>query len=193
MFSSEGRLFLDETAVKSVSFLGFKSEDMKYIILFVIGLFSTLAVAQEVYWDVEIASEVDKHIWEPFRTSYAAADAETFNSLHTDDIRRISRSGIQVGDVYRQANIKYFSRLNRDPRTIDFAFEHRIYTGDQGYEIGYYKIKYTPPGEEPRYSYARFHVALRKVDGVWKIAQDWDTDEINGVEITADDFDRLKG
>ena len=166
---------------------------MKYVILFVIGSFSSLAMAQEVYWDIAIASEVDKQIWEPFKTSYAEGDAETFNGLHTDDVCRISTSGIKTGDVYRQANIKYFSRPDRDPRTIDFSFEHRIYTGDQGYEIGYYKIRHTPPGEEPGYSYARFHVALRKVNGVWKIAQDWDTDEINGVEVTADDFNRLKG
>ena len=57
-----------------------------------------------------------------------------------------------------------------------------------GYEVGYYRVIYEEPGKETRMSHAQFHVVLRKENGVWKIAQDWDTGVINGVQLTAEDF-----
>lgn len=135
---------------------------------------------------------VDEQIWTPFKESYASGNAEVFNNLHTDDVKRITTSGIQIGEAYKESNTKWLSNPNRRARSIDFRFEHRIYTGNNGYEVGYYRIAYPMKDGETGYTYARFSVLLRKVEGVWKIAQDWDTNSINGVPVTADDFDRLK-
>ncbi len=138
----------------------------------------------------ELANEVDRQIWEPFKESYKNGDAVTFNSIHTDDVLRISKRGIRKGDAYKASNTKWLSNPDREPRTIDFVFEHRIYSDDTAYEIGYYKV--APVREEGDIHYARFTVLLRKEDGKWRIAQDWDTNEINGKKVTAEDFNRLK-
>ena len=138
----------------------------------------------------DLAHEVDQQVWEPFKASYANGDAITFNNLHTEGILRISKNGIQKGEEYKASNTKWFSKSNRRPRTIDFVFEHRIYSKNTAYEIGYYKIVYN--GEEEKASYARFTVLLKKQNGKWRIAQDWDTHEINGREVTAEDFNKLQ-
>ncbi len=161
-------------------------------VLFVVFLMSVLTLnAQETKWDATIASQVDEQIWEPFKQSYASGDYETFNSLHTDEVMRISPRGIRIGEEYRESNERSFQKPNRTPRTIDFRFEHRIYAGTMGYEVGYYKMVTKKPGQDPEHHYARFSVVLHKVDGTWKIAQDWDIDTINGVDVTEDDFNRL--
>ena len=61
---------------------------------------------------------------------------------------------------------------------------------DVAYETGFYRVLYREPGKEPRASYGRFHVVLRKIDGNWKIAQDWDSNSFNGRPINAGDFEK---
>ncbi|GAB5398441.1 MAG: hypothetical protein Aureis2KO_00260 [Aureisphaera sp.] len=138
----------------------------------------------------DLAKEVDEQIWQPFKNSYSNGDAVTFNSIHTDDVMRITPRGIQKGQDYKDSNTQWLSKADRKSRTIDFVFEHRIYSEETGYEIGYYKIVYN--GDEEKAHYARFTVLLRKENGQWRIAQDWDTNNINGHKVTAEDFNRLK-
>ncbi|MBX2828794.1 MAG: nuclear transport factor 2 family protein [Flavobacteriaceae bacterium] len=137
-----------------------------------------------------LAQEVDEQVWEPFKNSYANGDAVTFNAIHTDDIIRITNDGFRQGQEYKDANTQWLSKSGRKARTIDFVFEHRIYSEDTAYEIGYYKIVYN--GDEENAHYARFTVLLRKENDRWRIAQDWDTSEINGKKVTVEDFKRLK-
>ncbi len=40
--------------------------------------------------------------------------------------------------------------------------------------------------------YGQFHIVLKKIDGNWKITQDWDTDKINGKKLSEEDFDKQK-
>ena len=58
------------------------------------------------------------------------------------------------------------------------------------YEVGYYKITMQRPGEETKEYYARFHIVTKMIEGQWKIVQDWDTNEINGVKISKTDFEK---
>ena len=54
--------------------------------------------------------------------------------------------------------------------------------------MGYYRlISVRDEGEERTY-YGQFHVVLREVEGIWKIAQDWDAGQLNGREIGEADF-----
>ncbi|MDC8002448.1 nuclear transport factor 2 family protein [Aureisphaera galaxeae] len=140
--------------------------------------------------NADLAKEVDQQVWEPFKQSYKSGDAVTFNSIHTDDVIRITGRGIQKGQEYKDSNTQWLSKPDRKARTIDFVFEHRIYAEDTAYEIGYYKIVYG--ADEAKANYARFTVVLKKENGTWRIAQDWDTDEINGRKVTAEDFKRLR-
>jgi len=134
-----------------------------------------------------IAEEIDQQVWEVFKKSYGNKNAADFNAIHTDDVLRITPSGIRVGQAYRDQNIKSFSRKDGPSRTIDFRFERRIHENDIAYEIGYYQIT---QDNGDRY-YGRFSVLLKKENGKWRIAQDWDTNDINGHKVGKADWDKL--
>lgn len=167
-------------------------EIMKYRLPLIL-LFYLIAsnVSSQNITNSDIAKQVDEQLWQPFSESYAQGDFETFNSLHTENVKRIGSRGILVGEAYRASNERAFRRENRMPKTIEFVFEHRIYSSEIGYEIGYYKMSFPENPERDPY-YARFTVLLEKVDGIWKIAQDWDTDSINGQKVSAQDYEKLE-
>lgn len=127
-------------------------------------------------------TEINDQIWKPFTAAWEANDGEAYNAVHSDDVWRINPGRLLVGDEYRSRNA---SRMTgqKENRIIEFSFETRTSNRDNAYEVGYYRI--TDYSKEPTaYYVGRFHVALKKVDGKWKIIQDWDTGEINGVKIT---------
>lgn len=142
----------------------------------------------------EVLKEIDEQIWEPFVKSYNNLDYKTFNSIHSEEVLRITSREIRKADAYKAKNEKYFKRSKEEGRqqSISFQFEKRVVTGDKAFEAGYYEIKIKQPnGEEGTY-YARFHVVLQKENNQWKIVQDWDSGSLNGVKVTAKDFYRLK-
>ena len=123
--------------------------------------------------------------------AYRTNDAELFNSLHTDDILRVSSmTGILVGEEYKNT-IRGMLRSMKEggqQMLIDFRFEQRAVKGDVAYEVGYYKIIWSN-GDDTSEFFGRFHVVLRKVDGIWKIAQDWDSSNVMGQEVGQAEFD----
>ncbi len=165
---------------------------MKHMTLLVlIQLIIGGAFCQNKLDNKAIEAKINEQVWKPFMQAFKNRNAEKFNSLHTDDVLRISSRGIRSGPEYKQSVVKSYARPNAPKTTIEFSFEHRIYAEKTGYEVGYYHITYTrvKDGVESEEShYAQFHVRLRKEDGVWRIAQDWDTNNISGRPITAEDF-----
>ncbi|MEP1095944.1 MAG: nuclear transport factor 2 family protein [Cyclobacteriaceae bacterium] len=157
------------------------------IILLSFGFFTSAQVAR----DLEIENEINKELWKPFKKAWEQRDAAAFNNLHTKDVLRVSKwGGIKIGSEYTDRISESYKKPDNRERTIDFWLEHRYYSGNTGYEVGYLKIVSKEPGKEPRQSFSRFHVVLKKVEGQWKIAQDWDTSNINGVEVTETDFNK---
>ena len=148
--------------------------------------------SQEVPDQNEIAATVNESIWKPFKNSYESRDWKTFNALHTADVLRVHDRGIQKGQEYKDAIKGYYEREDNRKVTIDFVLERRTYSGDTGYEVGFYRVIYQEEGKEDRNSYGRFHVVLKKIDGNWKIAQDWDSGSFNGRPIGPEDFDEGK-
>ncbi len=166
-----------------------KHINMKKMLICLMAMITTTAVlAQDKKEQQKIEKEVNEQLWKPFKKSLEQRDAKTYNDLHTDDVLRVNKWGIRIGKAFKDRNTASYAKKDDRKRTIDFWLEHRIYSGDTGYEVGYYRIKTTYPDGKVRESYARFHIVLKKVNGSWKIAQDWDTGEINGRKITADDF-----
>lgn len=162
---------------------------MKKILISLIAiLMTTSAFAQDKKQQQKIEKEVNEQVWKPFKKSLEQRDAKTYNDLHTDDILRVNKWGIRMGKDFKDRNTANYAKKDDRKVTIDFWLEHRIYSGDTGYEVGYYRVKTTYPDGNVRKSYARFHIVLKKVNGSWKIAQDWDTGSINGVIVTAKDF-----
>lgn len=168
----------------------FKSNVMKIIYSLVfVALIGGNVFSQQYTPDPAIEAEVNLQVWKPFKVAYEARDWKSFNNLHTDDMLRVNKwGGIKTGIEYKASVEKSYQRKDSRKRTIDLWFEHRIYSDDFGYEVGYYRVIYDEPGKDQLITHARFHVVLKKINGVWKIAQDWDTNMINGVSITAADF-----
>ena len=150
-------------------------------------IFSLSSAAQNP--DSLIHNKINQKVWKPFCESYASLDAATFNALHTDDVIRVNPWGIRIGETYKSQNEELFktAREKGTQRTIELWFEHRKTTPEISYEVGYYKVTYTEE-DGTRSFYGRFHVLLKNENGVWKIAQDWDTDNINGLDVTENDW-----
>ena len=141
----------------------------------------------------KIHEEINREIWQPFTEAYNNYDGEAFNALHSEDVVRASPWGLRVGAEYKQSNLENYHKGKEagNKRSIYFWLEHRQTNSQISYEVGYYKIT-TTTTEGSRNYYARFHVVIRKIDGRWKIVQDWDTNSINGRKVTAEDFEKGK-
>lgn len=72
-----------------------------------------------------------------------------------------------------------------------FWFDSRKTNATTSYDIGYYRIQSTNI-DAANSIYGQFHIVLQKLNGTWKITQDWDTSTIKGETITAVDFEKQK-
>ncbi|MEP1035315.1 nuclear transport factor 2 family protein [Ekhidna sp.] len=151
---------------------------MKAIILSIITLISTITFSQETQ------AEIDNQIWIPFTKAWESNDGAGYNAIHSDDVWRINPGRLLVGDEYKKRNTDRMQGQISNS-IIEFSFETRTSNGTNAYEVGYYRIT-RKADSGAQYFVGRFHVALRKIDGAWKITQDWDTGEINGVKLTAE-------
>ncbi len=166
---------------------------MKNTFLFVCLLLSSFSLIAQQQDKLDLSAEIDKQVWEPFSEAYANYDAEKFIALHTDDVLRVTKwTGIRVGDDFKEGVRSSYSKPDRPAKTLEFEFEERIHSKDMAYEVGYYKTVRTGKDGNKKEYYGQFHVVLKKVDGVWKIAQDYDTGNLKGDPITAAEYDRLK-
>jgi len=136
-----------------------------------------------------IQSEINEQVWKTFIKAYSTNDAELFNSIHSDDVLRVSSRGIRKGDEYKKSMSDYLNGMQEKGQkmTIDFSFEKRIHKEDIAYEVGIYKLTRLNSNESNDY-YGRFHVVLKKIQGVWKIVQDYDTSEVLGKRIDKESF-----
>ena len=139
----------------------------------------------------DFSQEIDQQLWKSFVASYNARNTDLYLSIHTKDIVRITQSGIRQGEVFRETIRQSFAMKNQPKRSIEFKFEHRIHDKEIAYEVGYFKVTYFKDGKEEDH-FGRFSVVLKKEDERWKIAQDWDVDQINGVKITKEDYEKLE-
>ncbi|MEQ6124973.1 nuclear transport factor 2 family protein [Pseudotenacibaculum sp. MALMAid0570] len=161
-------------------------------ILTVLLLVLTITAQSQDKKKHDFSKEIDVQLWEKFVEAYNARDAKKYNAIHTDDIVRITKNGIRQGKVFKEGIINSYGRKNQPKREIEFKHEHRIHEKEIAYEVGYFKLTYFNKELGNKTYYGRFSVVLKKEKGRWKIAQDWDVDQINGVPITAKDYEKLE-
>ena len=162
------------------------NKKLLFISLFVLLISSTAFSQSEAK---KIQNEINTKIWKPFIVAYNNLDAKAFNALHTDDVMRVNQWGMRIGEEYKASNTKNFekSKAKGAKRTIELWLEDRQTNASTSYEVGYYKVtNYSDEGE--KIFYGRFHVIIKKINGEWKIAQDWDTNQVNGIKITEEDY-----
>ena len=135
--------------------------------------------------------EIDKQVWQPFHAAFEARDAKALNALYADEVLRVTPNGVDTQNLFKQQNVEsYASSRNSGIKTsLDFWFESRQTTDDTSYETGIFKITSENKGNRSTF-YGQFHIVIKKINGTWKITQDWDSPNINGRAITAEDFKR---
>lgn len=152
------------------------------------SFFLSLIISITLFGQSNSDAEINEQVWIPFTKSWESNDAEMYNSIHTKDVWRINASRLLIGDEYKNRNTERMQG-QKNNSIIEFSFETRRANGTSAYEVGYFRITRTTDGQQ---FVGRFHVALKKVEGKWKIAQDWDTDIINGVTLTPESLNNRK-
>ncbi len=142
--------------------------------------------------DSIIQSEIDDQVWYPFIEAFNSNDYTAFNALHTKEVKRVTKWGVLAGDDYYERNKRSFTRNDslQVKRKIELWFEMRASKIDYSYEVGYYKITtLRKNAQNPEYYFGLFHaVIIKDRRGFWKIDQDWDTDTINNIKLTIEDY-----
>ncbi len=161
---------------------------MKKGVLFIFVLFCANNLSAQETASKKWFLEVNNDIWLPFIESWATNDVEKYNGLHTKDLIRGGEKEVQGFESYAEHNRRNFEqrKANKAKVTIDFRLLERANNGELGSERGIYETTYINQKGEVFKGYGKFHVFLRKVEGVWKITVDYDSDE--NKTITQDSF-----
>ncbi|WP_394974077.1 hypothetical protein [uncultured Croceitalea sp.] len=161
---------------------------MKKYFAFGLILFSLVGFAQNKV--KEIQNTIDKEVWKPFQKAFETLDGKALNATYAKEVLRATPNGIDTNNAFKAANLQRFEQNKKDGVAIklDFWFDSRRTNKETSYEVGFYRIGFTDANAQTNYSYGQFHIVLKRINGVWKISQDWDTDTINGVKISSADF-----
>lgn len=160
------------------------------IIVFVCILFTSIIASAQNNKNI-MQNEIDKTVWSEFKAAFENIDANALNATYADEVIRVTPNGIDTQNQFKAKNIERFQILKKKSASIklDFWFESRHTNADTSYEVGFYKIT-TKMGDNTSINYGQFHIVLKKIEGKWKITQDWDTTVINGNTIGQKEFER---
>ncbi len=133
----------------------------------------------------EIQKEIDEIVWKPFQKAFQTVDGDALNAIYADEVLRVTPAGIDTENSFKKANIQRFAanRTNGDKIALDWWWDDRKTNEHTSYEVGFYRIEFTSKNGKTQYSYGQFHIVLQKINGHWKITQDWDTAVIGGQKI----------
>ncbi|MGC4023392.1 MAG: hypothetical protein QM734_16305 [Cyclobacteriaceae bacterium] len=124
--------------------------------------------------------QINEQVWKPFIKSFDN-DNERFKSVHSKEVIRVIQDANQI-----QGFNQYFKKIPDSikvrwadwKQTIELRFIQRIADSGKAFEVGYYKVTSTSVSTgKKRFGYGKFHVLLRKENGVWKILMDADAYE----------------
>ena len=126
---------------------------------------------------------INRDIWTPFSEAYATADLEKYMALHTTDFIRASTEDTKDLNAYRIESQRHFNsnKTNKRRCEIAFAFFERVAGPLSASERGIYRYTSVASDGSRQHYYGRFHVFHRNIDGKWKIAVDYDSDEDNSI------------
>jgi ketosteroid isomerase-like protein len=132
-----------------------------------------------------VQQEINDQVWKPFLKGFNQRDTKSFLAVHSKDVVRSPRDSKVVWnwDQYytQQEKGDKRERASNSNRTLELRFTERIANLSQAIEVGVYKTSYTGADGVSKSFYGRFHVVLRKEQGVWKILVDTDSSENNSI------------
>ncbi|MEQ8924369.1 MAG: hypothetical protein RLO81_01080 [Fulvivirga sp.] len=148
------------------------------------------APVQASHEDIE---KIKTDVWQPFMESYRDLDITKFKSIHDENLLRvtINENRIERGSEYFDNVERFLGFVKANNKSIDisFAILSTAIKGDDGYQTGYYRLRsINAEGEYVVRNYGLFNVALKKVDGVWKLTMDSD----KSVQLSDDEYSNVK-
>ncbi|MBC7937312.1 MAG: nuclear transport factor 2 family protein [Rhizobacter sp.] len=152
---------------------------MKYFIFFAgMVLLSSVTVSAQ---HNDLTKEIDEQVWKPFIRYFNSDDREGFKSVHSKEVTRVIQDGKDIFGYEQYFKPLPDSLKNQKTewiKNIELRFVQRIAKNDRAFEVGYYKTTYTnnKTGEKTS-NIGKFHVLIRRENGVWKIWMDADTSE----------------
>jgi ketosteroid isomerase-like protein len=149
----------------------------KHLITVSLLLVSFLVFAQAD----SLQKQINEQVWKPFITSFNNRDDEAFSAVHSKDVTRVLQDNNQLmgyNEYFKKVPDSVKARWSVWTRNIELRFIQRLAANGRAFEVGYYKtISTNSSTGEKRTGYGKFHVLLRKENGVWKILMDADANE----------------
>ena len=138
-----------------------------------------------------LQKEIDQTVWKTFQQAFQTLDGAALNATYADQVLRITPSGIDTQNNFKKGNLERFAqnKATGESISLDFWFDSRTTQDEISYEVGFYRIGFTGKSGNTTYSYGQFHIVIQKINGQWKITQDWDTATLKGAPISAKDFE----
>lgn len=132
-----------------------------------------------------VQQEINEQVWKPFIKAFNEQDTQGFLAVHSKDVVRSPRDSKQVFgyDDYlqQQSGWDESEKKSNVKRTLELRFTERIASIDKALEVGIYKTTVIRSNGVAQSFYGRFHVVLRKEDGIWKILVDTDSSENHSI------------
>ena len=142
------------------------------ILLFPIPAFSQTGGLQK---------EINEQVWKPFIKAFNNHDDDGFSAVHSKEVVRVLQDDNHImgyNEYFKKVPDSVKAKWKDWKRNIELRFLQRIASGDNAFEVGYYKSSNTNTVTgEKRTGYGKFHVLLRKENGAWKILMDADANE----------------
>lgn len=140
----------------------------RFFLLFVFVLVAGIACAQPD----SLQRQINNQVWKPFIQSFNNRDDAGFAAVHSKDVIRVIQDANQIqgfDQYFRKVPDSIQARWKKWKRNIELRFVQRIASNGRAFEVGYYKTTNTHSQTgEKRSGYGKFHVLLRKENGVWE-------------------------
>lgn len=145
------------------------------------GVFLTMFCFNVSSQSDSLQQQINQQVWKPFIEAFNDLNTEGFMRVHSKEMTRVIQDGnILYGyDKYYQENKRGDDGTKKAGRrrAIELRFVQRIAAADKAFEVGYYKTTNFLPNGTTQSGYGKFHVLLRKENGIWKILMDADASE----------------
>jgi ketosteroid isomerase-like protein len=152
--------------------------------------FTFFLFATQIAFGQEAQREINEQVWRPFIKNFNDRSTDGFMAVHSKDVVRSPRDAKLVwnwDEYYKnQKEGDERGKTSSSKRQLELRFTERINNSSSAVDVGVYKTSVTRPDGTLRSSYGRFHVVLRKENGIWKILVDTDSSE--GGTITEKEF-----
>ena len=126
-----------------------------------------------------LQKEINEQVWKPFVSAYNNRDNDALSKVHSKELIRIAQDEkviLGYAEYFRKVPDSIKARRSNWQFSIELRFAQRIASAGKAFEVGYFKLirKNTQTGDNS-ISFGKFHVLLRKEEGVWKILMDADS------------------